>query len=99
MGILIVAGLGLCGVADIHARNGVKNMLATLINGAAGLYFVAKGAVAYVDALLLGGSAVLGGYAGARLARRFASHKVERAVLVFGSIATLLLAYRVLSRP
>ena len=98
MGILMLASLGLFGLSDIHVRNGVKNALGTLINGAAGVYFVAKGAINYLDALLLGASAVLGGYAGARLARRFASHKVERVVLIFGSIATLLLAYRALSQ-
>jgi len=97
MGILMLASLGLFGISDIHARNGVKNVLGALINGAAGLYFVAKGAIDFTDALLLGGSAVIGGYAGARMARRFASHKVERVVLVFGSIATLLLAYRALA--
>jgi uncharacterized membrane protein YfcA len=96
MGILMLASLGLFGLSDIHERNGVKNVLGTLINGAAGLYFVARGAINLADAALLGASAVLGGYAGARLARRFASHKVERAVLVFGTIASLLLAYRVL---
>lgn len=99
MGILMLASLGLFGISDIHARNGVKNVLAALVNGAAGLYFVAKGAIDFIDALLLGASAVLGAYAGARMARRFASHKVERVVLIFGAVATLMLAYRALTRP
>jgi uncharacterized membrane protein YfcA len=95
MGILMLASLGLFGIADIHARNGVKNLLATLINGSAGLYFVASGAIAWVDAGVLVVAAVIGGYAGARAARSLPAHAVERAVLAFGLIASLLLALRV----
>jgi uncharacterized membrane protein YfcA len=98
MGILMLASLGLFGIADIHARNGVKNLLATLINGSAGLYFVASGAIAWVDAGVLAVASVIGGYAGARAARSLPAHAVERAVLAFGLIASLLLALRVVGR-
>jgi hypothetical protein len=98
MGILMLASLGVFGIADIHARNAIKNALAALINGSAAIYFIQAGAIAWGDAALLGGSAMLGGYAGARVARRFDPKRVERFVISFGVAASLILAYRVFSR-
>ena len=96
MGILMLASLGLFGIADIHARNAIKNALATLINAAAAFYFISAGAIAWVDAACLGLSAMVGGYVGARTARRFDARKVERFVIGFGVLASLILAWRVL---
>jgi hypothetical protein len=70
MGILMLAALGLYGLDDIHQRNGIKSLLAAVINGVAGIYFVVSGAIAWVDALALGLGAVTGGFAGAVIARR-----------------------------
>lgn len=95
MGILMLASLGLFGIADIHARNAIKNALAALINGSAAFYFIGAGTIAWLDAALLGISAVVGGYLGARMARRFDSQRVERFVICFGIAASLILAYRV----
>jgi uncharacterized membrane protein YfcA len=95
MGILMLASLGMFGLADIHARNAVKNALSTLINGSAALYFIASGAIAWGDACALGASAVVGGYLAGSMARRLPSAWVERGVLGFGLIASLLLALRV----
>lgn len=98
MGILMLASLGLFGIADIHARNAIKNALAALINATAAIYFINAGAIVWLDAALLGGSAAVGGYVGARLARRFDPKRVERAVISFGVAASLILAYRVFAR-
>jgi uncharacterized membrane protein YfcA len=96
MGIVMLASLGVFGLADIHARNAVKNALATLINGSAAIYFISSGAIAWGDACLLGVSAVIGGYMSGRLARRLPSAYVERGVLAFGALASVLLALRAL---
>lgn len=98
MGILMLASLGLFGIANIHARNAIKNALAALINATAAFYFIQAGAIAWGDAALLGASAMVGGYAGARYARRFDPVRVERFVISFGVFASLILAYRVFAR-
>jgi uncharacterized membrane protein YfcA len=69
-------------------------VLSTVINGSAGLYFVASGAIAWRDAAVLAASAIVGGYAGARFGRRLPAATVERAVIVLGLLASLLLALR-----
>ncbi len=70
IGILMLASLGVMGFRDIHQMNAIKTVLSTLINGVALFYFIAKGLVVWTIALLMAAGAILGGYAGARLAKR-----------------------------
>jgi len=93
-GILMLAAYALFGVADIHHRNAIKNTLATVNNGVSGIYFVFMGAVDWTDALVLGISAVLGGYLGASVSRRLSRRVVEGFVIAIGIAATLTLAFR-----
>jgi uncharacterized membrane protein YfcA len=87
MGILMLAALGLFGVADIHERNGLKNVTSMVINGVAGLYFAASGAIHWVDAAVLAAGAVVGGTAGAALGRKLGRRAVEVIVVVIGVLA------------
>lgn len=93
-GILMLAAYGLFGVTDIHQRNGIKNVLATINNGVSSIYFVTQGAVDWHDALVLGVSAVLGGYVGGALSRRMSQRAVELIVVAIGITATLVLAFK-----
>jgi uncharacterized protein len=86
IGILMLAALGLLGFEDIHQMNGLKNLLAILINGVAAAYFVFSGAVNWADVLVMAFAAVAGGYSGARLAYRLGRRFVRRAVIATGLI-------------
>lgn len=70
IGILMLGSLSVMGLRDIHRMNGLKTVLGTLINVVAFVFFVVKGLVVWSLALLMAAGAVLGGYAGARLAKR-----------------------------
>lgn len=92
IGILMLAVLGFLGLSDIHAANGIKNFFAMCINGVAAGYFIIRGAVDWPAALVMIGGAVVGGYAGARFARRIGRERARAAVVVIGiGIATWLL--------
>lgn len=93
-GILMLATYALFGVADIHHRNAIKNTLATVNNGVSGIYFVVMGAVDWTDGLVLGASAVIGGYLGGTFSRRMTKQAVELFVVAVGISATLILALR-----
>ncbi len=85
IGILMLAMLGLLGLGDIHKLNAVKNVLGTLINGAAALLFAVGSfagshAVSWPHAAIMAASAVAGGFAGATVARRLPARIVRRAV-------------------
>ncbi len=94
MGILMLAALGLIGLTDLHQMNGLKNLLAICINGIAAVYFAISGAVIWNDALLMAVAAVIGGYAGARVARRLGRTFVRGAVVAIGIGMTIALAVR-----
>jgi len=84
IGILMLTTLGFMGVGDIHRMNAVKTFLAAVINGATVLVFVWAGLVEWRLAAPMVVSAVLGGYAGARVARRLPAAYVRSAVIVIG---------------
>lgn len=88
MGIMMLASLGLAGLDDIHQRNGLKNVLSTVINGLAGVVFVLGGAVVWSDAVVLALGAVVGGLAGAAFGRRLSARSAETLVVIIGLIAT-----------
>ena len=93
IGILMLAALGLLGFTDIHRMNGLKNLFAILINGVAALYFVAAGAVAWADVLLMTLAAIAGGYSGARLAYRVGRGRVRAIVIAVGLLMGLSLLF------
>jgi uncharacterized protein len=86
IGILMLAALGLLGFSDIHRMNGLKNVLAILINGVAAAYFIFSGAVIWVDVLVMTFAAIAGGYSGARLAYKLGRRFVRYAVIVIGLV-------------
>jgi uncharacterized membrane protein YfcA len=94
MGILMLAALGLYGIADIHQRNGLKNVLAVAINGVASVYFAASGAIAWADAAILGAGAIAGGYVGAAVGRKLSRSVAEWVVVAIGAVMTVALFLR-----
>lgn len=70
IGILMLASLGLSGVDDLAVANGLKNLFAAAINGAAIVYFVTTAAVDWRIVPLMALGAVAGGLVGARVAQR-----------------------------
>jgi hypothetical protein len=89
MGIVMLAALGLLGVRDIYAANGLKNLFAVATNGVAAVYFALSGAVDWRDAAVMTVAAVAGGFGGAAMARRAGRRIVERAVVVIGLTAAV----------
>jgi len=69
-------------MTDIHRMNALKTFLATLINGVAVVAFVVAGAVAWEPAAVMIVGGILGGYAGAAVARRIRPAHVRTMVLV-----------------
>jgi uncharacterized membrane protein YfcA len=94
IGILMLAVLGMMGLENIHQMNGLKNLLASLVNGTAALYFVWVGLIEWRSAGLMAVGAVVGGYAAAGLARRLSQQWVRRIVILIGMSMALALLIR-----
>jgi hypothetical protein len=84
IGILMLSALGFMAVGDIHRMNAVKTVLAALINGASVVVFVRDGLVNWSLAWPMAAAAIVGGYAGARVARRLPASYVRYAVILIG---------------
>jgi uncharacterized membrane protein YfcA len=84
IGILMLTALGFMGVGDIHRMNGVKTLLAAVINGVAVAIFVAGGLVDWPFAGAMAAAAIVGGYAGARISRRLPAAYVRWIVVAIG---------------
>jgi hypothetical protein len=98
MGILMLATYTLMGMRDIHAMNGLKTFLGTLINGVAIVAFFAAGKVV-LDAAAVGAvGSIAGGFGGAALARRVAGKHVRRFVLAVAWTMTAFFFYRAIRR-
>jgi uncharacterized protein len=93
VGILMLATLGLIGLTDIHQMNGLKNLLGFSINSIAAIAFLVSGNVKWSAAIVMAIAAILGGYSGAHLARKFGRTFARRAVIIIGLIMTLSLFF------
>ena len=84
IGILMITSLSFMGVGDIHRVNAVKTFLAATINGASVIVFIHDDLVIWNYAAVMAGSAIVGGYMGARVARRMPPQYVRYAVIAIG---------------
>jgi hypothetical protein len=84
IGILMLSALAMMGLSDIHEMNGVKSLLASLINGVSVLVFVLSGNVHWPFALAMAGSSIVGGYVGAHTARQLNRQLVRTVVVAIG---------------
>jgi uncharacterized membrane protein YfcA len=80
-GIMLLAVLGVALAQDLQRTNALKNVLAGLTNGVAGLYFVFAAHVDWGPAGIIAGASVLGAQLGARYGRQLPP-SVLRAVIV-----------------
>ena len=84
IGILMLSALAMMGIADIHIMNGLKTALNALINGVSVVWFVWKRDVNWHYALMMAVAAIVGGYFGARVARRLDRDLVRKGIVAIG---------------
>jgi uncharacterized protein len=89
IGIMMLAALAITGMVNMHAMNGLKNWLATCINGIAVVTFVLAGAVLWPQAVVMLAGAVLGGFGGASIARRLDPKIIRGFVILVGTTLSL----------
>ena len=84
IGIMMLAGLALCGFTAIHRMIALRNVYAIWINGVAAVYFIARGVVAWPDAIVLTAGQITGSWLSARVARRLRPSVVRAIVIAVG---------------
>lgn len=94
IGILMLALLGILGMDDLHAMNGIKVVSGMLINFVAVATFAASGIVDWPVALIMAAASGIGGWAGAGLARRIGQVRLRRAIIGIGALVSAILLAR-----
>ena len=89
LGILLLATLSLAGLDRLSTANAVKNLLSSAVYLVAVVIFVVSDAVVWWATLVMLAGALLGGYAGARLARRLPQRVFRAIVIGVGSLLTV----------
>ena len=88
-GVLLLAFLGIAFTDPMAKLNGAKNVLAALVNGVAGVIFIALSPINWAVVALIACGSIVGGQIGARIGRRLPPMAL-RALIVCVGIAALL---------
>ena len=89
LGILTLAALSIQGIEDTQDLNALKNLSSAVNYSMAALTFIVAGAVSWPHTLVMLVTALIGGYAGASLARRLPSIWLKRLIIAVGASLTL----------
>jgi uncharacterized membrane protein YfcA len=89
MGIMMIASLAMAGHRDVHEINAIKNLLSAIVYSVTVLTFVVAGAVSWPHTLVMLATATVGGYWGARMARRIPPIWLRRFIIAVGSLLTV----------
>lgn len=84
LGVLLMAALTIVGVRDVQMANAQKNRLATVITTISVAVFALGGVVAWPQTLAVLTGGLIGGYGGARLARRVPAGALRITVIAVG---------------
>jgi len=88
-GILLLAILGVALTQDLQRTNALKNVLAGLTNGVAGLYFIFAAHIDWGPAALIAVSSISGAQIGARYGRRLPPAGLRAVIVTVGIFAIL----------
>jgi uncharacterized membrane protein YfcA len=93
LGILLLAFLALAGLTDIHAMNGLKLWISTIVAAVAVVRFALSGGIDWYHGSIALVGVTIGGYAAARLAHRIPQRLIRALVIVYGVGLTIWFFY------
>lgn len=94
LGLILLALLGLLGQTDLNFMNGFKNLISFILTAIAVLIYAWGGTVVWGSALLMMTAVIVGGYAGARLARRLPEPWLRCGIVLIGAVMTVLFFFK-----
>ena len=94
IGILMLAALGFMGFSDIHQMNTLKNVLGSLINLVAAVWFTASGLINWPHMAVMTVGAVIGYYVGATYSQRLSQRGVRHMITAIGLIITVIMFWK-----
>jgi uncharacterized membrane protein YfcA len=94
IGILMLASLGFLGHTDIHQMNALKNVLGSMINLVAALWFIVSGLIDWPKMAIMSVGALVGYFLGAHYSQRIPQQRVRLLINVIGLTISAVMFYR-----
>jgi uncharacterized membrane protein YfcA len=88
LGILLLAFLAMAGMSDIHAMNGLKLFISSVIAVVAVVRFIFSGSIDWYHGSIALVGVTIGGYAAARLAKHIPTQWIRMGVIIYGIAMT-----------
>ena len=88
-GVILLALLGITLDDDLQRLNGVKNVLAAVVNFVAAIYFMTSTHVAWGAVAILLVSSTIGGQVGASVGRRIPAQVLRAIIIVVGTAVAI----------
>jgi len=92
-GVLVIGLLGIALTESLQRVNAAKNVLVTIVNGAAAAVFIIFAHVAWLAVALIAAGSTLGGLIGARIGRRLPPTVLRVLIVVIGLLAATKLIF------
>ena len=89
IGILLLAAMALAGEQNMQSANAQRNFLVCFINGVAALVFIVTGSVNWAVAVIVMAGSIVGGYFGARIAKRIPNEVLRFIIATAGAFFTV----------
>jgi uncharacterized protein len=91
LGVMLVAGLGLVLDETLARISALKNAISAIVGLGTVVAFALFGPVDWVDVLILAPATIIGGYTGARLARRLPPVVLRATIVIVGTTVGIIL--------
>jgi uncharacterized membrane protein YfcA len=88
-GVILIALLSILVDDDLQRLNGLKNLIAVVINSVAAIIFIALAPVAWLPALFLAIGSTIGGQLGAVVGRRLSPLVLRGAIILVGTVVAV----------
>lgn len=92
-GVLLMAVLGIGMDANLQRMNGLKNVLATVVNGVAAILFIIVADVDWLAVALIAVGSTIGGFVGARYGRKLPPTGLRVLIVVIGVVAIVTMVF------
>jgi uncharacterized membrane protein YfcA len=90
LGIVLLALFSALGMRDLNLMNGLKNLMSFTLSGASVVTFAVAGIVVWPQAVVMMIAATVGGFIGAKLARKMSTQLVRTIVVAIGVTMTVI---------
>lgn len=96
LGIVLLALYALWGLTQINLMNGLKNGISFVISAISVLTFAVAGLIVWPSAIIMMAANILGGYIGAKIAKRLSKSVVRTIIIIVGLGMSCVFFYRLI---